>query len=87
MIQNLKKILNNSRVIFLKNNKIILGDNSKTNAKHKIIKKYSKIKKPVELTRIEIIPLNSSNLLIRKFLTVSGKIFIFLKRINQYIFY
>lgn len=54
MIQNLKKILNNNRVIFFKNNKIILGDNSKTNAKHKILKKYSKIKKPFELTRIEI---------------------------------
>ena len=53
-IKIIKKHLQDHRVIYLKDNKIVLHDISKTNAKNLIIKKFQKQKKPVRLTRIEI---------------------------------
>ena len=53
-IKSIKNFLIEYRIIFLKDNKIILHDISKTNSKKIILKKYKSRKKQVELTRIEI---------------------------------
>ena len=53
-IKNIKKYLIDYRIIFIKDNKIIHHNISKTNAKKYIYKKFKSRKKPIELTRIEI---------------------------------
>ena len=53
-LKKLKNILLNYRILYYENNKLIHFDNSKTNARIKIIKKYLKRKEIVKLTRIEI---------------------------------
>lgn len=59
MIKDFKKLLDNYRVIYLKNNKIIVADTSKTTAKNKVLKllsksKVKKSKSDINITRIEI---------------------------------
>lgn len=54
MIKDFKKLLDNYRVIYLKNNKIVIANVSKKMAKDKLKKKYTKSKGPINITRIEI---------------------------------
>mgnify|MGYP006075764077 CR=1 FL=1 len=53
-IKIIKKMLVEHRIIYLKNNKIVLYGISKTNAKQLIINKYHNSKTPINLTRLVI---------------------------------